>query len=279
MIRLFKKSSSKASKSNADPDWIMIVGAAKTGTTGLYHSIREALPEGSISWFEPKLEEFKYPDDRSKVFLIKTFAHLAENFEGFNKKILITRDPRDQFLSALMYHPFGIIFNNKFDSEEKTKDYLETLQKLMRKKEEDPRSVTVKEIHDLYSTWNRKSYGKPILEYYKNNTDVFLLRYEDFVDGNLDELNKYLGLNIKVAQDVPEKRVIRTKAYNNWKNWFTPSDVEYYKDVFKKYMEIFDYKEDWELNENPSIDPKEGTIYIEKIISDAREMRTKRELS
>jgi hypothetical protein len=220
------------------------------------------------------------PEKTEVPILVKTFVQKVDQFPAFDKNILIARDPRDQFLSVLMYKPYGIILRNSFNSEEKTQNFLNNFLELLRSKQKDPHSVSIKEIENLYESFKPGiNYGTPLIDYYLRNSDLFILKYEDFVDGNLEELNKYLGLKIKVAQNVPEKRVIRTKAYNNWKNWFTPSDVDLYKDVFKKYMEVFGYEEDWELNENPVIDPKEGTLYIEKIISDANDKRAKQELT
>jgi len=66
-----------------------------------------------------------------------------------------------------------------------------------------------------------------------------------------------------------EKRVIRSKAYGNWKDWFTISDVEFYRPIYNEYMEMFGYQDNWDLNANPLIDPRLSSQYVMKLIEEA----------
>ena len=68
--------------------------------------------------------------------------------------------------------------------------------------------------------------------------------------------------------EVPSKveRVVRTKSYGHWRDWFTEEDVEIYKPLFKDYIEMMGYDmNDWKLNKNPSLSPDLGSEYMQKI--------------
>jgi hypothetical protein len=76
---------------------------------------------------------------------------------------------------------------------------------------------------------------------------------------------------VKRVDDIPEKRVIRSKSYGNWKDWFTPSDVDFFRPLVIEYMQMFGYHDTWELNSNPYIDPSINSQYVMKLIEEANE--------
>ena len=252
---------------------ILIVGMPKTGTTALYYSIKSALPDNSPCYFEPDPEQFKYPEKAEGPVMVKTFFQMYEKYKYFEKKILITRDPRDQILSEIMYYPYVAITGKIFDSEQKLSRYLDNINRLVKLKEQDPGAVTVRQLDELTPIDRGKIYSRKLIDFYTDNPDIFLIRYEDMVDDKLEDLNEYLGLKVKSIEEVPEKRVMRTKSYNNWKNWFTDEDADYFKGFFKPYMENFGYKNDWALNSHPSIDPNESSGYLERIIAEAKNQK------
>lgn len=273
MKKSFKDKLAGLFKKSADYRSILIIGMPKTGTTALYHSIKSALPDNSSCFFEPHPETFSFPKNARGPLLVKTFFQMYDNYKDFDKKILITRDPRDQMLSEIMYYPFPAITRDFFSSKQELHEYLDNLTKLIKMKEQEPGSVTVRQLDSLSLNKRGNVYGNRLMNLYSDNPDIFLLKYEDLVEDNLDSLSNYLGFKVKNIQEVPEKRVVRTKSYNNWKNWFTPQDAEYYKDFVKPYMETFGYSDDWELNSTPYIDPKEGSEYLERIIAEARKKK------
>jgi len=69
--------------------------------------------------------------------------------------------------------------------------------------------------------------------------------------------------------------VTRSKTYGNWKDWFTPSDVEFFRPQVKEYMERFGYHDNWELNSKPYIDPSVSSKYVIKLIEEAKEFLLK----
>jgi hypothetical protein len=256
---------------------ILLTGMPKTGTTILYHSIRKAMPGNTICFFEPEHKNKLVPAGLHQPALVKSFIPYSLNFDHFQKKILITRDPRDHLISTLLYAPFNIVSLVRFGSEEKSEEYLVTLLGLLRKKEADPSSVTVREIQALYSRWPAEGYGAALIEYSNQRPEMFLSRYEDIIDNKLDALEKFIGFKFNKADDVPEKWVVRSKAYGNWKDWFTPEDIEYYRPHYKPFMDRFGYVDDWKLNDPQHIDPKISSEYVVNLVTQARELKARQD--
>lgn len=257
---------------NTKPDKILITGYPKTGTTVVYHSIRTKLPEGSICQFEPEFRDLPFPEDDKVPALVKSFVPYSIRYDSFNKKVLIVRDPRDTFISNLLYKPYNFITGKAKGNEADTLAVIDTLLRLLTKKENDPRSVRVQEIHDLFIDQQFRLFDGKVIDYYQERKKIFILRYEDFIDGNTRKLEKYLGLKIAKDPEIQEKRVIRSKAYGNWKNWFTPEDVEYYQPKFKEFMDVFSYSDDWALNSNPEIDPEVSSKYVARLVEEAKSL-------
>jgi hypothetical protein len=95
-----------------------------------------------------------------------------------------------------------------------------------------------------------------------------LLRYEDFVSGNIEALTGYLGFTVTSNVSVPEwiRRVGRTKSGGDWRNWFTGKDVEALRERCTPFLEFFGYPNDWELPRQRRIDPDHGSRYVSWIV-------------
>jgi len=249
---------------------ILVTGIPKTGSTALFHSIKNALPVNSLCLFEPDINTVRLPEKITEPILVKCFMDSARAYDHFNKKILLIRDPRDQVISQMLYRPFNIIVKKMVTPDVKLKALLEQVLSLLYQKEKDPASVSVREIRNLLKLESADMPQNKLIEYYQNHQDIFIFKYEDYVDGNLNELNKYLGLMLEQVDDVPQKRIIRSKSYGNWKDWFTPSDVNYYKSLFSPYMKSFGYNDNWNLNKKQLIDPAQGSLYLEKLIAETK---------
>jgi len=248
---------------------ILITGIPKTGSTALFYSIRSALPDNSNCVFEPSGSSALIPAKSSAPVLVKCFMKVASDFDHFNKKILIIRDPRDQIISQMLYRPFNLVVKKMITPENKLKSVIDHLLFLLHEKEKNPHKIPVREIHELIIP---KAIGIPqerLMKYYLKHRNVFVFKYEDFIDKKFDGLNRYLGLNVSLEDNIPIKRVIRTKSYGNWKDWFTPSDIEYYQVLFEPYMKLFGYNNNWSLNPNPIIDPAMSSLYVEQLLTEA----------
>jgi len=263
---------------------ILIAGFAKTGTTGLFFKIRNSINGNCRELFEARTYKHDLDDDK-KTVLAKVLIGAGnyewnyKSYSSFDKKILIIRDPRDTFISYLVYR----ILHSRFLND---KVRVELFIDLLRKKEESPDSVNVLDIVSLFyklseryfddaifknDTINQTNFLIDFLEYYN---DFFILRYEDFVDEKLDELEKYLGFKLSGSSEVIKdlQRVVRTKSYGNWKNWFTNKDVEYFKPLFKNFMNHFSYDDEWELNKEKKILPEHCSKYVKRIVEERLEI-------
>ena len=255
---------------NPKPDRILITGYPKTGTTFVYHSIREQLPREALCQFEPEHRDMPVPGNMDVPILVKSFVPYSEKYDHFNKKILIVRDPRDTFISGILYRPYNTVLRKDFGSEAKTLEVIDRIISLLKKKEKDPSSVSLREIHNLFKNREFRLFDRKVINYYKEREKLFLLKYEDFVDGNYRDLEKYLDIRITGNPEIPEKRVIRSKAYGNWRDWFTPEDVNHYRSMFTEYMNVFGYEDEWNLNEKPVIDPEVSSKYVARIVEEAK---------
>jgi hypothetical protein len=262
---------------------ILITGVGKSGSTALFHSILNSMPPQTVSLFEPENERKTLPESTPPPAIVKSFLPYAEHFSFFEKKVLIVRDPRDNLISLLLYKPYNII-GKKFPGEkEKAIELVDSFVEMVRKKERFPGEVTVKalmahlELHVGLSLENRMTL---VTDYFAKHTDVFILKYEDFIDGNLGDLEKYLGLKLGKEIEVPQKfqRVGRSKSYGNWRQWFTNEDVDYFRPMMKCYLDTFNYPDDWETDDKPGLDPEIGSLYIERIIKEAAEHRSKKNI-
>jgi len=95
----------------------------------------------------------------------------------------------------------------------------------------------------------------------------FLLKYEDLIDGSYTDIENYLNFGLpKIPKNnFSLSRVKRTSTLNNWKNWFTPEDVNLLKPIFQPVIEFFNYNLDWVLNEQQIVTKKEGSDYLKKV--------------
>jgi hypothetical protein len=249
---------------------ILITGVGKTGSTVLFHTILNSLPADTFRLFEPESSNQTLPENIKPPVLVKSFIPYCEHFDFFEKKVLIIRDPRDMLLSTLLYRPYNVMIKEGNGDREKAFELVKAYLELIRRKETSPGEVTVKNLMDLIDFDPYKKVNL-ITGYFSAHPEIFIMKYEDYIDDNLGKLEKYLQINLTRQIEVPSryKRVERTKKYGNWKSWFTETDVEYFRPVMKDYLERFGYADDWELDKNPELDPEHGSLYIEKIIREA----------
>jgi hypothetical protein len=109
--------------------------------------------------------------------------------------------------------------------------------------------------------------------------DMYVLHYEDYIGDKLTGIRDYTGLNIQANADVSRLReqhslkksvsnIARSKAYGNWKNWFTAEDVKTFRPLFQPLMDKAGYADEWALNPNPVIKPENASLYLKRITRD-----------
>ena len=260
---------------------IVIFGPYKSGTTGLFYKIKNSLQHNTRYLFEATeyLAE-NADDDRNvlaKVILAVNGEQLGyryNTFMNFHKKILLTRDPRDLIVSGTLFflQQEPSIYNNK--------DRLDKLLALLRRKEQNPKSLSGKEILEQiiaesdnltladFIQWLNTQY-QWLPEFEKSLHDYHRLRYEDFVDGNLSKLEEYLNLTLTGSASVDDihSHVPRSINHGNWKNWFSgDEDIRFFQPFLQKYIQVYGYDEEWILNDNPIIDPSHCSNYVENVV-------------
>ncbi|GAB2502988.1 sulfotransferase family 2 domain-containing protein [Microbulbifer agarilyticus] len=267
---------------------ILIYGLAKSGTTILAEKVRVSLSDflgvEVKTAFEPKgfsLEDGKLVylkkngiQSSEENEVVKTLfdsgvpsEQLAHYEDSFDKKIFIIRDPRDRYISQVFYRWYA--GHNPNETQ-----FQHTLA-LCKLKQLNPDSVPFVFLANRspgqFQVLRNKlinSYG-PVSEFINSrNNDWHILRYEDLIDENLGNLEDYLGFKIKADVSVTRahRRVARSKAYGNWRRWYTKEDVGFLKPAFTPFMNSVGYDvHDWELERVTSLPSAEGSAYMERL--------------
>lgn len=250
----------------------LISGLAKSGTTRLFAQLKGALASGGpeiATAFEPD------DDDALRAVLAQGGPTLTKVLIGrvkaanapvadFDRHVMIFRDPRDQFLSTLLYLFYD--FQVSGDAEAYRAAYSALEAKIA-----DPAGIA---SMDLYSEIARLA-GRAPVGVFRKLHDVqrdfeaafrpYPLRYEHLVDGRaLGALEDYLGLALEnEAVQVPDDyaRVARSRGYGEWRRWFNEADAAFARREWGAHMEALGYAVDEPLSELP-IDPASSLDYV-----------------
>jgi hypothetical protein len=265
---------------------IVIVGQPKTGTSALFFKIKNSFHGRSLCLFEPRPEQIVSPvnafsDDTmvlAKVLLLND-GQRHEYISGFDRQIFITRDPRDRLISALLY---SVRDSSYFNDDSKVSRLLSALEL----KEKQPASISVATLWKLcIELDNRTSFDAWVsnlprsldfvFRFCEAYPQMYRLKYEDFIDERLEPLQDYLQMPLAGEARVSGEyaRVERTRSYGNWRDWFTPSDVELFRSAYRTYMSVFSYDDDWSLNDTPTILPQHASGYVRRIVEQRRQER------
>lgn len=258
---------------------ILVVGNGKSGTTALYFRIKKSL-QGNISEsFEPgcfdDIEKHAVPDRHMIVKILlplkADFLERSNNF--FNKKILIIRDPRDIIISTLLYTgAYEICWK-------RTPEQIHECMDILRRKEADPSSISAIEL--LKHLRDENDY-KGVAEFIAHHVSAavrlahdpsfFIFKYEDLIADKLSSLEEYLkfSLTSDTSVDRGYSRVVRSKTSGSWKDWFLEEDMVFFRPLFEKYIEEFDYDPDWTSNVERRILPRDSSEYFERIVNERR---------
>lgn len=271
---------------------ILINGLPKSATTGLYSDIVKALSPDVVGLFEPvdnanieqsrqiqdamqngkklvvKLVCVDHDDGESNIIRVPVPAY--DSFTGYEKKVFMVRDPRDNLVSFMLY----MVVNSRRLI---LRAHAARLVDLIREKEADPGSCSVRRILEFMGEINKSDYIDLFMRwrnysvsYLDRNTDYFTLKYEDYVASNTADLESYLGLQIGGDKEVPRhfSFVARTRKSGDWKNWFLAEDVEYFRPLLESYMSKYAYQDDWDLVDSPVLEPEKASAYVAMLVDD-----------
>lgn len=258
---------------------IVIFGQGKTGTTAMFYKVKEALAGARVfEQFEPT--QYVKPAPNSDYDYSLTKALLSTDrrldyhaYHDAHKIVYLLRDPRDWLISLLL-------FRMRSPQVAKRPEAREAMLTLLKRKESDPHSCSV---YFMFSEFTRATEQKieTLMAWFLNlhiwlrgfenfYQHDFKIKYEDFVDLNLDALEAYLQIPLDRTPANVENvhsHVIRTKSYGGWRDWFLPADVALFQPIFANYIERNGYSNDWTLNPEPTLDPEFGSKYVERNLS------------
>ena len=103
-----------------------------------------------------------------------------------------------------------------------------------------------------------------------------MFRYEQLVDSQFADLEAALDLRLAGSATVPPalERVVRTKRYGAWRDWFTREDVDALREAMTPYLGRYYPSADWDLKPSPRLDPDEGSRYVERIVAERRALES-----
>jgi hypothetical protein len=261
---------------------IFVLGHGKSGTTVFLYKVAGGLsgcqafagndPGKHLGDYENAVYKHTYNERKDRTFEIYS-QHVRE--VDYDRMIWMARDPRDVAISEMLYR----WHKGHRGQKKQYQAYLD----LVQQKEQDPASVSLHEICRYIGQNNWPISLEEVLErerfryqrmhkFVKNlGSEWFVFRYEDMIDQNFGDLNKYLGFEIKDDAEIPQttkkSKVLRKKAYGDWRQWFTEQDVDFYKPVYSPYMDTIGYNiNDWALTPEPVISPEFSSLYVKRLI-------------
>ena len=265
---------------------IFILGTGKSGTTAFLYKVAGGLPNCHafsggrpgkyVGDYENAVYKHTYDERKGKNFELYS-EHLTN--EHYDRKIWMARDPRDAAVSRMLYRWHRGILGHK-------KQYQAHFD-LVLKKEQNPQSISFYEIchYTGYGIWPRSTDEVIEEERVRNQNmadfikkigdDWFIFKFEDMVDQNFNDLHDYLGFETETQAEVPsgsgKEKVVRKKAYGDWRHWFTAQDVALLKSAYTPYMEAVGYeRDDWELNPAPHIESQFSSEYMSSLTQKAK---------
>lgn len=263
-------------------DRIAVFGLYKTGTTALYSNIRQALPYTPRTMFEA--DHYVAVDGDSESGVLAKVIVGQDNtdyasFAGFDKKILLVRDPRDWIISGCLF------LTQEIEEIYRSRARTSRIISLLEQKESTPREIPFTRILEVVVSHSRLQTLPALLSWTRDVLGAFRdfetgiqpglrLRYEDFVDRDVQALAGYLGVSVpdRFSVDSEFSHVSRTNSHGAWKSWFTREDVEVFQPVFSPFLRQYGYGADWRLDEHPLIAPEHGSGYVARVVDRKRAM-------
>jgi len=265
---------------------ILVIGPAKTGTTIISKTIHHAIA-GAEFHMEPKNLEIFLSESRidgtSRVVKViyehwKKKPHLFRAIVNnelplvFDRLVTIVRDPRDEWISRIMYFPYVWAGRQTAGADFSP---LEQWVRFIRGVETNPQNHSfVSMLNQLNQTFHSKIKvkGREKRGYWAFCNDLpahaHQLRYEDFVSGRLGELEQFLGMSLSIPSSLGNlDRTMRSASFNNWKALFKQEDVDLFRRECGDLMETQGYT-DWELEPVAQLDSASYSGYLRRVLAE-----------
>lgn len=273
---------------------VIILGLPKSGTTIAAYRTLAGMPKPKRFHFEPTT--FGHPGRPGKGFefhrrLVENgvsnlskclvfpghgrldWQHVRSTAALYDRRVWICRDPRDLLLSEFFYRFSRSHLRKDMTEQQKARiqKLFDAMRELVQRKESNPQAVSI--LSEEFAGLIRKQdpFNK-LVDLIELDDSWHVIRYEDFIRGEVGPLERYLGFPIDMAATIDRKlaHVSRTLTYDNWRSWFIESDLPFLEGVCLRYMERFGYDtSDWKLEAVSSLSAEHGSAYMQKIFDGA----------
>ena len=199
--------------------------------------------------------------------LLERFTKTDQSLLGlFDKIVFVYRDPRDNIVSRLLWQTASL---KGIDSVEKVEKAIS----LLKKKENDRHCLSVIDLYRQIGglagvpNWFEGAirYAFLPLKFISiAEENCFILKYEDYIDGHVDDLNMYLGFDVVHGAPPPAEfaMTMRTASHGSWRLWFNEEDVEYFLTHHRSEMIRMGYSNLDGLSEEKRISSRESSDYL-----------------
>jgi hypothetical protein len=270
---------------NPSPEHILILGPSKTGTTGVYTAVKEGLVKAGIharTMFEPSTSEpvdsmfLHAPSTRLMVKVtMDRLDDVVPDLRTFDRRVMTVRDPRDVLVSSLLFRPLTRSTVNRAKPSA-VHEFIAALEE----KEADPSSHSVR---GLFTMAHTLGIGRPPYQELSRVLDrqlellaaglVHVVRYEEFVQDELQDLSDYVGFQVENATAGDESwigHITRSQSSGEFTRWFLEEDLAFFNDLYAKHLRTFDYALDATLEPDQKIDPATSSEYVRGRYTDRR---------
>jgi hypothetical protein len=265
---------------------LAIVAPAKSGSTAVYNSCRAALSRDGMlcrSIFEPQLPRpilrlRNYDYSRpfvTKVMMSRMLVTMSDFHLGwFDKRILLVRDLKDLMVSELLFRPM-------VDPLSLDEAALSEFVRLIQEKELNPASISIIRLHERanqlgvsFINWDLYRQILNAMIELRSKYEFSVIHFEDYSSGDYSGLRQIIGREVE-STDLSSSwvsHIQRRGKHGDWRNWFTPEDLEFSQEFFKEYNNAFNYGSSGlgELH-SATIDNEHGSKYIMRKFKARRE--------
>lgn len=225
----------------------LISGLAKSGTTMLFSRLKAALGDDRPLYFEPDTDAqlaaiLTAGENSLTKVLVGRVTAKNRGIADFDRHIAIYRDPRDQFISMLLYLFYDFQQNGDLPG-------FEACFKALERKVGDPEGESTIALYDLIASTVGRA---PIAVFnnlhreqraYFDTFTPYLARYETLLDGDWQALEAFLELDLQADAAVPGeyRRVARSKAYGDWRRWLNREDLAFLNEQWRDNLAWLGY--------------------------------------
>ncbi|RTL30734.1 MAG: hypothetical protein EKK49_12955 [Rhodocyclaceae bacterium] len=253
----------------------LTVGPAKSGTTALTYAVAAAIQATTVMFEEPPEMLVRLPAGGVAKVLYDHFdeQRLLRGAAFVSHRMLLVRDPRDLFISRLLY---VVSSRREWLGDEAL---MHRLLRMLWDKQQSPEDVNLLDVGALLFGDRQEAVCRlmgPIERYAgflsAQHQNWCVVRYEDFVAGELASLESYLDRPVghRPTIDPQYRRVARSCSSGNWRHWLSSDDLCHLRQDFAPLVEVFGYGDDWESASAPQILPAHSWGYMTSLIEERR---------